>query len=581
MASKKVKNYSQTFGFIIIVLGFLLVANYLASKLFVRFDLTEKKMYSVSKSTKKILKNMDDIVNVNVYFSQNLPAQFKNVQTDLHDILSEYQAYAGKNLRISYVDPTENEEVKRQVTAMGVPEVQMQTIEKDKQQVVKCFAGLVVLYGDKKEVMPVVQNMANFEYDLTQAIMRVSRKDIPKIGVLKTDSLPELPPQMQSRMPNNNTTKELYKPIFESFEKNYEVKLVDVDNGTPIDSSLRTLIIPGGTFSDRDLFEIDQYFMKGGNLIVLVDAITVQLQYGASATPQETKIINLMEHYGARVEKDLVLDGSCGQVSIPQNLGGFTMNVPTNYPYFVRVLDKGFERKNPAISGLSEMIFPWVSSITPLVPLDNSKPAKKGSSVDDSTVKAQVLVKSSPQSWTQSGMFNLDPTQQWAMPAQGFKQSNLVVYLHGNFTSYFAGKPIPPVNGTPDSLSAISMASADAGRAIVTANTRRHVIIAGDADFVSNNYRSARGNFDFLQNVVDWLSQDESLISIRSREIATRTINANMLKDGSYATAVIRYVNILLMPILVVLLGLFIYIRRRETGAAASGSAVTNEEKKA
>ncbi|HEX7510816.1 MAG TPA: GldG family protein, partial [Chitinivibrionales bacterium] len=235
MESNKIKNQSQLAVYILIILGFVGVFNYLSTKLFSRIDLTEKKMYSVSKATKATLKKLDDIVNVRVCFSKNLPPNLKTLQADVKDVLSEYKAYAGRNLHITFEDPTSSEAEKRKITELGVPEVQMQTYEKDKAQVINGFMGIIVQYADKKEVMPVVQNLTNLEYDLTQAIMKVSRKVIPKIAVLKTDTMPSIPPQYRQKdAPEDFKAK--FKPIFDNLEKNYTVDMPEIKRGTQIGS---------------------------------------------------------------------------------------------------------------------------------------------------------------------------------------------------------------------------------------------------------------------------------------------------------------------------------------------------------
>ncbi len=568
METKKIKNSSQLIIYALIILGFVGVINYISTKAFFRVDLTEKKIYSISPASKKILKKLDDIVNIKVFFSKNLPVNVKSLQSDVRDMLAEYKAYAGKNLHITYEDPTKNEEEKRKAVQMGIPELQMQTYEKDKAQVINGFMGIAVLYGDKKEVMPVVQDLKNLEYDLTQAIQKVARKDSPRVGILKTDTLPYIPPEYRQRMqmqPNPEEVHEKYKPVFESLGKNYSVETVDVNDGKQIDTTLKSLVILGGTtFTNRTLFEIDQYFMKGGNLIVCADAIKISYQYGANAIPQDPAILKLMEHYGAKLENYLVCDAACGQVQIPQKVGPFQMNVAVNYPYFLRILREDVDSDNPAVSSLGEAVLPWVSPIKLTVPLDNEV---KKNVKDDGSVRATALIKSSKKSWTVGGNFDLNPQQKWAAPAEGFKQSNLAVYLHGNFTSYFAGKPVPPVKevtpGTSDSLSKIALNPADQTRTVVAQNKGRHLVLIGDSDFLTPQF-AMPGNVAFILNVVDWLSTDDNLISIRSRAMIDRTISKDNLKEGSVKYSVVRFTNILLMPILVVLTGLFIFFKRRE-----------------
>jgi len=594
--AKSLKYSSQSALFVLVVLGFIGVANYLSTKVFTRVDLTENKIYSISPATRKTLKKLDDIINIKVYFSsKNLPPHLKSVETDVRDLLSEYKAVAGRNLLISYEDPSENEDVRSRVRALGIPEIQMQTVQKDKAEVINGFLGIAVLYEDKKEVLPVVQDMRNFEYDMTHAIMKVFRGSTPKIGILKTDTSPYVPPDVARRMRMNVTdqTEKKYQPLYEQLRENYEVKTVDISDGQQIDTDLRTLIVPGGddrSFTTRDLFEIDQYFMKGGNLIVLVDAVKISFQYGVNGQVQEPRIMELAEHYGARVEKNLVLDVSCGQVQIPQKFGSFQMNVSRPYPYFVRVIGDGFNQENPAVSSLGEVILPWTSSITLLVNKADSSGEASGD--DGSRVAASVLLRSSEKSWTTSGSFNLNPQQDWNPSEDQLKRSNLAVHLSGPFTSYFQGKSVPPVKDSVpgDTLSRIELSPKDADREIVQSNTSGQLVLFGDSDFLTQQ-NATPGNLALMFNIVDWLSLDESLISVRSRNMEDRTIQADKLKEGSIRPTIIRAVNIVLMPLLVIGFGLFVYVRRREkqarssapqapaAGASPAGSEQQQEEK--
>ncbi|NLP01679.1 MAG: GldG family protein [Fibrobacter sp.] len=573
MEAKKIKNRTQLLIYILVILGLLVVVNYLGTKWFKRIDMTEGKEYSISASTKKILKNLDDIVNIKVYFSKNLPPNLTKVATDVKDILSEYKAYAGKNLRITWEDPAENDDARSMARSLGIPEVQMQTFEKDKAQVINGYLGIAVLYEDKKETLPVVQNLQNLEYDLTMAVMKVSRKSIPKIGILKIDTLPPKPPFMQ-QAPNSipETTEEKLAQAYENLRTNYEVVTVDLSKGDPVDSTLKTLIIPGvANMTERKIFEIDQYFMKGGNLIVMADAIEVSMQMGVRAIPQESKLFDLLEHYGVRIEKNMVLDGQCGQVSVPQKFGPFQMNVAVPYPYFVRLNQESFEKKNPAVAPLSDVFFPWVSSLTLLVDKDSSK--------EKSSVQATVLARSSEKSWTATGYFDLNPQQKWAPPENSLSQYNLAAHLSGDFNSYFAGKPVPPVNDAGDTLSQIALkpGSQDDNRQVVPSNKNGNLVVIGDGDFVSGQ-NAIQGNIAMLLNLVDWLSLDDNLIAIRTRSLKDRTIEADLLKENSSKPNVIRLVNILVMPLLVVVFGLIVFIKRKEPVTVVSQEKA--EEKK-
>ncbi len=572
MANNKIKNRAELLIYILAILVIIGFVNYMAARWFKRIDLTEGKEYSVSSSTKKILKNLDDIINVKVYFSKNLPSNLHKTVTDVKDILNEYQAFAGNNLKITWVDPASDTAEKQLARSYGIPELQLQTFEKDKQQLITGYLGIAVLYEDKKEALPVVQNLQNLEYDLTMAIMKVSRKSVPKVGIVKVDSMLDLPPQIQRQMqqqnPDNIPTEQKFQSIYTQLRNNYEVITVDLSNAEPIDSTIKTLIVPGtATLTERKLFEIDQFFMKGGNLIVLADAIGVSFQYGINAIPVESRLFDMLEKYGVKVEKSLVLDASCGQVEIPQQIelpgmGVVNMNHPVPYPYFTRLNPENFTKSNPAVSPLSDVVFPWVSPLSFAV--DSGKTG----------IETTVLARSSEKSWLASGNIDLNPQQKWAIPSENtMKAYNLAVFLKGKFNSHF--NSIPTDNATSDdTLSKIKL-NASSDRPITGSTDNGRLVVIGDADFVSGQ-NATQQNVAMLMNITDWFSLDDNLISIRTRAIKNRTINSDMLNGSSAKPGIIRVINITLMPVIVIIIGLIIFMRRREVVPSTASAPPTS-----
>jgi ABC-type uncharacterized transport system involved in gliding motility auxiliary subunit len=112
-------------------------------------------------------------------------------------------------------------------------------------------------------------------------------------------------------------------------------------------------------------------------------------------------------------------------------------------------------------------------------------------------------------------------------------------------------------------MSQIQLDKEDTEREIVPENKGRHLVVIGDSDFLTEQ-NAAPGNIAMLLNITDWLTLDENLISIRTRSLVDRSIKNDKLDKGSSYANTIRMINLLLMPLILVFVGLFIFIRRRE-----------------
>ena len=86
------------------------------------------------------------------------------------------------------------------------------------------------------------------------------------------------------------------------------------------------------------------------------------------------------------------------------------------------------------------------------------------------------------------------------------------------------------------------------------------LVVVGDGEFfVDAKGGGDRDNLLFFQNMVDWLAQDEALISIRSREVTDRP-----LRPVSEPTKrIVKYANIFGSPLLVALLGVAVWQARK------------------
>ncbi len=491
----------------------LFVFNFLSSRHFIRVDLTEGNEYTLSDSTRNILENLDDVVNIKIYFSKDLPPALMMLRRDVDDLLSEYQTYAIGKIKVQYVDPQETQQIEGQIQMMGIPPVQVNVVEKDKHELVKLYLGMTVAHEDRREILPVVQNTLNLEYDLTAAILQVTQKERPVVKWwTRGDGL-------------------AYKNIQEMLKRRYTVQEIadgDLDL-VPTRDALLVLAV-SADLTEAELFAIDQYLMGGGKVLFLVDRARIanKLQVLPTEVPN---VVSWLSHFKIDVKDRLLLDRSNSYAAFSG--GHITYQVP--YPYFVKVRSDGFDPDSPIVSDLDTLIFPWVS------------PIELGVSKKDSGVSSVVLAESSIFNKPAELSESLLPEK--AGLALGRTRSEprpLVVLTSGKLTSAFGdGGMVSPVPGSD------VLKISENGQLMVIGNTR----------FVQDRFVAQfRPNTIFFENAVDSMAMGGQLIGIRSKGVTDRPIE----ELSPAAIAGVKYSNILGPSLLLVAVGLIIIFLNRQ-----------------
>ncbi len=537
MMKRKLTLTTQSLINILIVIGILVVINTVSQRGFLRWDLTKNKQYTISSATKNILKDMDDRVTIKLFFSKNLPPVMMLQERRVRDLLDEYRAYSKGKIVVQRIDPASSEDLKQQVRSIGIPEVQMTFREKDKVEVKNGYLGMGIFYLDRTEVIPIVQNVDNLEYDLTSAIRKVSTDTVTKIGFLAGKGERDIAQE--------------YSLIQGALRQQYETTVVTLDHGQPVPSEISMLIIAGPReeYSDRDLFEIDQFVMRGGKLVVMLDTVDIDLQQGLSAKPLKTGLEKLLEHYGIRVNTDFVLDRYNDRLTYSESPDNRIQYVTTvQYPFFVKVTGENFS-DNPILRGLQTVTLPWTSSID---------------YIDSRLSGAEVttLLKSSEMAWTQSGWFKLNPKQNFQPTPDQIKQYNLCALVSNQFSSFFAGKEIPKPEVPPGEDPSTFMPPDEEAQTLIEKSPETQIFVIGNSHFATmDSLRRFQTNGVFFLNAVDWLAQGEALIGIRTRAVSEYPIDD--LSDGVKAR--LKFLNVFLMPALVAIFGLLLmYFRIRE-----------------
>ncbi len=511
---------------------------------FARFDGTANKNYTLSTASKDILETLEKPVSIKAFISSNIPAQMQSLSRDVQDMLDEYESRSSGHLELEILDPKTDEDAQNWVYQFGVLPLQLQVIERDQQQVVQAYLGLAVTTEDssktefserftKFETLPAITDLSDFEYQLTSAIKKVSTEKLPIIGFLSDHGTKTLS-NLERRFREGGEDE---IPLQDVLSKNYEVRSVTLEDENL--SELQTLIIAGATedFTDEEAEKLKSLSTEGKNIIFLTDAINVLGSFTQNAS---TDFANILEDYGLNIRTSLIADAVNDNASFSG--GFFRMSLP--YPLWVKSVD--LAKENAITGDLPSVTFPWVSPIevtekddvnievlAQTSPYYQELPGKQLSKVpvepEGSTEKSEVEGggenseaennEETPEPemkevWTDT-MISLDPQQEFGITRE-------------------EREPLP--------LAVMAQREGE-GKFLFVPNTR----------FITREFiQNSPENLVFMSNAIDALTIGESLISIRSKQITDRPIK--LMSDEAKAT--IRWANVLIMPILIVIFGL-------------------------
>lgn len=498
----------------------LLVVNYVASRHFVRADLTANQEYTLADATKTLLRNLDDVVTMRVYFSKNLPPQLTHVRRGVEDLLQEYRQYGGANFVVDYRDPLADPQTERELMVLGIQPLQVNVVERDKQEVARIYLGLVMMHADKKEVITVDprQPTQHLEEWLTGGIVKLTRDTLPVIGWWT---------------PAGRGEGEGYEMIRKVVEDRYTVQEIDavLAATAPTPATHHGLVILSPQqLGDTQLRAIDAYLHAGGQVLMMIDSVRIGPNF--AGVKYEHGLQPLLSAYGVTIPTRLVADAVSEYASFRSDY--FSYTVP--YPFWPAVRGEGFSRSHPAVGQLESLPLPWVS------PIEVAAELPKG-------LTATVLAKSSPLSQETPGEppFALDPqAAALVVPRAAGTPRNLIVELTGEFPRAF-----PADAATRDTVDAAPSA-------------RGRLVVVGTAQLLEDRMitlpQFAEG-VTFFENVIDAMTLGETLVGIRSRPVTARPI---MNLDAG-EKAMIRYANMLGIPLLIILGGFggVVWRRRR------------------
>jgi gliding-associated putative ABC transporter substrate-binding component GldG len=486
--NKRTKAATESLAFLGVIAVSLVLLNILGVFAFGRIDVTGKRLFSLSEGSKRVVASLEDDLEVTAYFTKDLPPPFNATERYVRDILDEYAAASKGKVHVKFVNP-DSDEKRSAADADGVQKVAHQKIENDAVQVVEGYRGIVFKYLGERKAIPSVAGTDGLEYEITQTLKQLTGEKI-KLGVVGGHGGPSVADKM-------NTMKTLL-PTYD---------LVDVQAGSPIDQSLRALLIiaPETPFSDDELRNIDAFVMKGGSLGVFGGTVKIaQEGQDLTAKPADTGINRLLEKWGVKMRSELVADAQCGQMPMRTQLG---ISIPVPYPPMPVI---GFEEKSshPVLFRLEQAVMPFAVPLKVTGSLKNSK-----------DLNLTVLAQSSKNSWLLKGdSIDLKPRnpREWAPAAYDGPQP-VAIAIEGKLPSAFAAEAVTSAQG----------AAPVGPKGPAIAEKPVHVLVLGSNslfrdDFLPPPDKMGDQLLGFVAmplNAIDWLAQEDALIAVRAKSV--------------------------------------------------------------
>lgn len=498
-----------------IKIALVIILNLVGAYLYLRLDFSKGRIYTLGKSSKEAVKQLDDNFVVKVFASPELPVEFRYMDRYLKDLLGEFSLYSRNRFHFEYVDNKDKEKFRSLAIANGLNYNVVPIYENDQMAFKEVVYGMTFEYKNKREVLNLNAHLeSRLEYEITTIVRTLSEAALPEIAVFR------------------DSTYFFYST--EAFEKalsrNFRAYETDLNFIPP---RAKVLLITGlyTSLSTEQLFAIDQFVMKGGKLVILQERVPL---YSDPLKDIDSNFFELLEHYGVGIRKNLVMDINCEI----QQMGMYD-KVP--FPIFpiVRGTDHPITKNmNDIVLYLASEVFPMNDSLkTVFQPLLRSSHNSN--------------IMSSPNYSLDTFMMRSPTPDQFPMPPQ-----TVGAYLSGELKSYFADSPLSGEEGFTGSV--------DNGGIIVYSDRELVVDIT--------NPRFAHRWFIVL-NAIDYFLGNDSMIKMRSRSIQSSVFNVKVYLESfdklfydvnaleRQIKGVIRLIFILLPTLLLCILGLIVHFR--------------------
>ncbi|MCH8309894.1 MAG: Gldg family protein, partial [Chloroflexi bacterium] len=480
-----------------------------------RLDLTEDKLFTMSQATSEILEQLDDILTVEVFESEDPPTQIKLVTRDVNDFLEDFVASSDGRVRLVRRFPGSDENEARKASLAGIPAVQFNRQTQSEFQITSGYLGLAMTYIDQREVIPFISSIDGFEYRLASLANKMLQEQKKTVGFLTGHG--------------EKTASSGYQTFAGLLSDAYNVIEIPVEDDGALDLSNVDVLIIGGPdrrIPDPAVAELRRFVDSGGKAMIMIDSVLVD-QARLIAQPNLNSFASFVGEYGVVVENDLVFDVQSNETL---SFGTQVGSVFLPYPFWPRVPVVDVK----VAGNVSAALMPWGSS---LGILESAR----------SRIEVIPLLETTEFATIDRNYGDLRPNS----PI---------------LTDVVAFNPVQSLMGVAISERG-NTSSDDSSFRLVVFGTSRWIM-----DGITDR---ADQNLALGLNLIDWLAQEDTLAAVRSKAVTTRDL---LFSSGTHEN-ISRWANVAGVPLALVAIGALRSLRRRRFGSASYGQAGENRSR--
>lgn len=536
------------------------VACILISLVHIRVDLTEDRRFTLAEPTRKILKELDREVQVDVFLDGEMPVGFRKLRRSAAQYLDEFRINSGRKISYDFINPSgssdraERENYHNLLMSRGLMPVNVMASDGEGGRTQKkIFPSLTVTCGEtvipvnflrNNPSLPAETNLLHstegLEYEIIQAISTATADTIHTVAFIE----------------GHGELEEVYvADLTLELAKFFNVDRGVIGGRPGIIDQYSAIIIaaPAKQFDEKDKFIIDQYIMNGGRVMWLAEEVAVNadsLTSGSTVALYEPLTFSdMLFRYGARINPVIIQDLECMLIPLKvTNPAGEAQYVPAPWIYYPLLRPS---EEHPVTRNLNRVKAEFAGTVDTVG--------------RDPGIKKSVLLTTSGQTRTVSPPLVISLDEADEQPAEEMFIAGalpVAVLLEGTFSSVFTNRMTESIMGA-------------AGREIVKESKPTKMIVVADGDIIRNEVSwqggvaepltlgldrytmQTFGNKDFLVNCINYLVNDNGLIEMRSREIQPRLLGQARIKSQRTMWQLVNT----LVPVLIIILAGVAYNR--------------------